>query len=70
MRALNGAILAVLLTAGPALAAERMISFDPVSPDAKRLTGAGITVRFTDRLLGRLDGKRKAFACPTKVPKG
>ena len=32
-----------------------------------RLNGTALPV--TDRLLGRLDGKRKSFVCPTKVPK-
>ena len=33
-----------------------------------RLNGTALPV--TDRLLGRLEGKRKSFLCPTKVPKG
>ena len=32
-----------------------------------RLNGNALPV--TDRMLGRLDGKRKSFVCPTKVPK-
>jgi hypothetical protein len=43
------------LAAGTAAAhAEtRMFSYDPISPDAKRLTGAGLTILFEPRLAGR-----------------
>jgi hypothetical protein len=29
-----------------------MFSYDPISTDAKRLTGAGVTILFKDGLLG------------------
>lgn len=48
-------------------AAERMISFEPVSPDARRLTGAGITVLFTDRLLGQRVNRLLATAIPAQA---
>lgn len=67
MKLLSGAILAAVLAAGPALAAERMISFEPMSPDAKRLTGAGITVRFTDRLMGQRVNSLLATAIPARA---
>jgi hypothetical protein len=42
------AILFVLAAAPPALAADkRMVTFDSASPDARRLTGAGLTFVFT-----------------------
>ena len=66
MRAFLGAIVAAGL-AGPALAAERMISFEPVSPDARRLTGAGITVMFTDRLIGQRVNRLLATAIPAQA---
>ena len=61
------AALAISLVAGHALAAERMISFDPVSPDAKRLTGAGVTVIFTDRLTGQRVHRLLATAIPAQA---
>ena len=67
MKRLVGAIAAVLLAAGPAAAAQRMISFDPVSPDARRLTGAGITVLFTDRLMGQRVDRLLATAIPAQA---
>lgn len=66
MRLLVGAAVAALL-AGPALAAERMISFEPVSPDARRLTGAGVTVLFTDRLVGQRVNRLLATAIPAQA---
>lgn len=49
-----GSILAVgIAAAAPSAHAEtRMFSYDPISPDAKRLTGAGVTILFKDGLLG------------------
>jgi hypothetical protein len=47
----GGAILA-LLAASAARAETRMFSYDPISPDAKRLTGAGVTILFSQGLLG------------------
>lgn len=41
-----------LLAAAPAAAADkRMVSYDSVSPDARKLTGAGLTFIFTRQLL-------------------
>ena len=67
MKVLIGAAVAALLAAHPALAAERMISFEPVSPDAKRLTGAGITVRFENRLIGQRVTRLLATAIPAQA---
>nr|WP_295107382.1 hypothetical protein [uncultured Caulobacter sp.] len=47
----GGAALAFLI-AGAAGAETRMFSYDPISPDAKRLTGAGVTILFNQGLLG------------------
>ncbi|MET3664140.1 hypothetical protein [Caulobacter sp. 1776] len=41
-----------LLAASAAEAETRMFSYDPISPDAKRLTGAGVTILFNQGLLG------------------
>lgn len=51
---IGGAILAAAIaaTAPSARAETRMFSYDPISPDAKRLTGAGVTILFKDGLLG------------------
>jgi hypothetical protein len=43
-------VLALLMA--PRHAERRMFSYDPISPDAKRLTGAGLTVLFDQGLLG------------------
>src|SRR5689334_16904266 len=56
----GGAALALLavstaispLAASAARAETRMFSYDPISPDAKRLTGAGVTILFNQGLLG------------------
>lgn len=50
MRAVLG-VLALLAVAGPAVAADRMFSYDPISPDAKRLTGRGLTFIFDQGLM-------------------
>lgn len=51
--ALLAASTALSLMAAPAARAEtRMFSYDPISPDAKRLTGAGVTILFNQGLLG------------------
>lgn len=42
----------IALTASAAHAETRMFSYDPISPDAKRLTGAGVTILFNQGLLG------------------
>lgn len=41
-----------LLAASAARAETRMFSYDPISPDAKRLTGAGVTILFNQGMLG------------------
>ena len=64
---LAAAVLAGSIAPAAAFAAERMISFEPASPDAKRLTGAGITVRFTDRLLGQRVDSLLATAIPARA---
>ncbi|WP_269715060.1 hypothetical protein [Caulobacter sp. NIBR2454] len=65
MRRLALAAIAAFVLASPAAAATRIFSYDPVSPDAKRLTGQGLTFLFETRLLG--GGKvRKIMA--TAVP--
>ncbi len=51
-RALWAGLALVLLTVAPARAEQRMFSYDPISPDAKRLTGAGVTILFNQGLLG------------------
>lgn len=49
---LLGAALLALLSAAPAQAADkRMVSYDAISPDARRLTGAGLTFVFTKSFL-------------------
>ncbi len=47
----GGAALA-LFAAGAASAETRMFSYDPISPDAKRLTGAGVTILFNQGFMG------------------
>lgn len=61
------AVVAAAFAPAAALAAERMISFEPVSPDARRLTGAGITVLFTDRLVGQRVNRLLATAIPAQA---
>jgi len=41
-----------LLAVSAAGAETRMFSYDPISPDAKRLTGAGVTILFNQGMLG------------------
>ena len=49
---LIGAATLALLAAAPAQAAEkRMVSYDSISPEARKLTGAGLTFVFTKSLL-------------------
>ncbi|AAK22027.1 hypothetical protein [Caulobacter vibrioides] len=51
----RSAVLAVAMigaTSSTAHAETRMFSYDPISADAKRLTGAGVTILFKDGLLG------------------
>ena len=47
------ACLAIGASATAAHAERKMYSYDPISPDAKRLTGAGLTVLF-DKSSGRV----------------
>lgn len=51
-RALWAGVALLLLAATPARAERRMFSYDPISADAKRLTGAGVTILFNQGLLG------------------
>ena len=44
------AIALLAAIAAPAAAETRMFSYDPISPDARRLTGAGLTVVFDQKL--------------------
>lgn len=55
----------VSLSAPAARAETRMFSYDPISPDAKRLTGAGVTILFNQGLLG---GGRPIKVLATGVP--
>lgn len=65
MKRLIPIAIAAAFCASPAVAETRIFSYDPVSPDAKRLTGTGLTFLFETRLLG--GGKvRKIMA--TAVP--
>jgi hypothetical protein len=65
MKRLILAAFAVLAAASPAAAETRIFSYDPVSPDARRLTGTGLTFLFETSFLG--GGKvRKIMA--TAVP--
>lgn len=45
-------LIALLLPAAAQAAEKRMVTFDSASPDARRLTGAGLTFVFTKSLLG------------------
>ena len=64
-RAICGVAALVLLAAGPVRAEQRLFSYDPISPDAKRLTGAGVTILFNQGLLG---GGRPLKVLATGVP--
>jgi hypothetical protein len=54
------------LTAGAAHAERKMYSYDPISPDAKRLTGAGLTVLFDKKLTGTRVEKVLATGVPVQ----
>ena len=54
-----------ILSASVARAETRMFSYDPISPDAKRLTGAGVTILFNQGLLG---GGKPIKVLATGVP--
>ncbi|WP_297514329.1 hypothetical protein [uncultured Caulobacter sp.] len=64
-RAIWGGLALALLAVGAARAETRMFSYDPISQDAKRLTGAGVTVLFKPGLLG---GGRPLKVLATGVP--
>ena len=64
-QAIWGGVALALLLAGAARAETRMFSYDPISPDAKRLTGAGVTILFNQGLLG---GGRPIKVLATGVP--
>ncbi|WP_419319236.1 hypothetical protein ACN2C7_00435 [Caulobacter sp. ErkDOM-E] len=49
-----------------AQAERRMFSYDPISPDAKRLTGAGLTVLFDQGLMGARPIKVLATGVPAQ----
>jgi hypothetical protein len=59
-QAIWGGVIALLatslalspLTASAARADTRMFSYDPISADAKRLTGAGVTILFNEGFMG------------------
>ena len=51
-RAVLIGLTATAMAATAAHAERKMYSYDPISPDAKRLTGAGLTVVFDKKLTG------------------
>lgn len=53
--------------AGPAAAERRMFSYDPLSADAKRLTGAGVTILFDQGLLSAKPVKVLATGVPAQA---
>ena len=64
-RAIHAGLSLAVLTTSAARAETRMFSYDPISPDAKRLTGAGVTILFNQGLLG---GARPIKVLATGVP--
>lgn len=68
LKAALGLILACLATvaAGAAHAERKMYSYDPISADAKRLTGAGLTVLFDKKLTGTRVTKVLATGVPVQ----
>lgn len=60
------ALALVGLAAGTAHAERRMYSYDPISPDARRLTGAGLTVLFDKTLTGTRVVKVLATGVPVQ----
>jgi hypothetical protein len=68
LKAALGLALACLATAaaGAAHAERKMYSYDPISPDAKRLTGAGLTVLFDKKLTGTRVTKVLATGVPVQ----
>ena len=68
LKAALGLALACLATgmAGAAHAERKMYSYDPISPDARRLTGAGLTVLFDKKLTGTRVVKVLATGVPVQ----
>lgn len=66
MRLTLSVILAASALATTAHAEKRMFSYDPISPDAKRLTGAGLTVLFDQGLMGARPIKVLATGVPAQ----
>ena len=66
MRLALSIVLAGLALGTAAHAERRMFSYDPISPDAKRLTGAGLTVLFDQGLLGAKPVKVLATGVPAQ----
>lgn len=65
--ALGLAVACLAVAAGGAAQAERkMYSYDPISADAKRLTGAGLTVLFDKKLTGTRVMKVLATGVPVQ----
>jgi hypothetical protein len=67
LRILAAGVLAASCLAGPAAAGTRMFSYDPISADAKRLTGAGLTVLFQQKLTGTRPIKVLATGVPAQA---
>ena len=59
-------VLAACALATTAHAEKRMFSYDPISADAKRLTGAGLTVLFDQGLMGARPIKVLATGVPAQ----
>lgn len=59
-------VLAASALATTAQAETRMFSYDPISPDARRLTGAGLTVLFDQGLMGARPIKVLATGVPAQ----
>jgi len=66
MRPTLPVILAACALATTAHAERRMFSYDPISADAKRLTGAGLTVLFDQGLMGAKPIKVLATGVPAQ----
>jgi hypothetical protein len=66
LKAVSGLALACLVGVGAAHAERKMYSYDPISPDAKRLTGAGLTVLFDKGLTGTKVVKVLATGVPVQ----
>lgn len=67
-RIVAAAALLALTVAGPSQAAvKRMVTYDSASPDARRLTGAGLTFVFTKSMLRQKVLAVRATAVPVGV---